>query len=333
MITRRSGNALALGGTDPRSPAEEPRNSRVISYYETMTSRPTWAGLMERVGVSRASVARYLRTLREWGLVGLVASGRTAPYASQPEDGSERTNEAAVYVVCIPAPLAAVDAAADAVDKTETPPAQGGSHLKRERNPPHAHEEKHQKDTATPRDPSLGEALAGLARLTTDENRQLTLWPIHRTPATTMTRRAAAAEVRHRVPALSCLSVRDIAAVLRPFFIAGWCASDVLHALDWRPDGIRWPHDGAPTWTDPSRVRGWVRYRLAGWTRDGEPLRSPEQRKQAIRTEQALERRRVLEKQAQRAALVSADSAPLPWRIRLAQHGYEAPAKINAAAP
>ncbi|MDQ4504462.1 winged helix-turn-helix domain-containing protein, partial [Sinomonas sp. ASV322] len=126
--------------------------------YETMTSRPTWAALAERVGVSRASVARYLRTLREWGLLGIVASGRTAPYASLPEDGSERTNEAAVYVVCAPAPLAVVDAAADAVDKNETPPALGGSHLKREKNPPHTREEKAPKDAATPRAPSCGEA-------------------------------------------------------------------------------------------------------------------------------------------------------------------------------
>ncbi|WP_334173729.1 hypothetical protein, partial [Sinomonas sp.] len=182
--------------------------------YETMTSRPTWAFLMERVGVSRASVARYLRTLREWGLLGLVASGRTAPYASLPEDGSERTNEAAVYVVCMPAPLAAVDAAASAVDKTETPPALGGSHLKREEDPPHARKEKAQKDAAAPRAPFCGEALAGLARLTASDDRQLTLWPLPRTPATTMSRRAAAAEVRHRAPALGCLSVRDVAAVL-----------------------------------------------------------------------------------------------------------------------
>ncbi|WP_334173656.1 hypothetical protein, partial [Sinomonas sp.] len=125
--------------------------------YDTMTSRPTWAGLMERVGVSRASIARYLATLRGWGLLGIVASGRTAPYASLPEDGSERTNEAAVYVVCTPSPLAAVDTAARAVDKTETPPAPGGSHLKKEKSPPHTREENPQKDAASPPTPSCGE--------------------------------------------------------------------------------------------------------------------------------------------------------------------------------
>ncbi|MDQ4504409.1 hypothetical protein [Sinomonas sp. ASV322] len=108
--------------------------------------------------------------------------------------------------------------------------------------------------------------------------------------------------------------MRDVAAVLRPFFIAGWCASDVLHALDWRPDGTRWPHDGAPTWADTSRVRGWLRYRLAGWTRDGEPVRSPEQRRQAARTAQAIERRRVLEKQAEHAARL--DQGDSPEKVR-----------------
>ena len=34
MITRRSVNALVLGGTDPRVADEEPGNSRVISYDE-----------------------------------------------------------------------------------------------------------------------------------------------------------------------------------------------------------------------------------------------------------------------------------------------------------
>lgn len=33
MITRRSVNALVLGGTAPLVPDEEPRNSRVISYH------------------------------------------------------------------------------------------------------------------------------------------------------------------------------------------------------------------------------------------------------------------------------------------------------------
>src|SRR5699024_1183314 len=55
---------------------------------------------------SRATVDRYLRRLREWKLLGIVASGRTAPYAPK---GNGGINERAVYVLSVTRPLNAVD--------------------------------------------------------------------------------------------------------------------------------------------------------------------------------------------------------------------------------
>ncbi|MDN5890456.1 MAG: hypothetical protein L0H57_12275, partial [Yaniella sp.] len=90
--------------------------------YETMTTRPGWAYLTEQTGKSRRTIARALVTLRTWGLIGIVASGRTAAYASLNEDG-ERTNEAAVYVLCTPSPLTIIHSPTpETVDENGTPP-------------------------------------------------------------------------------------------------------------------------------------------------------------------------------------------------------------------
>ena len=83
--------------------------ARQIAYsaaWDTMTSRPTWARLMDTTGVSRRTVARTLELLREVGLIGIVATGRSAGFQPNPADASA---EAAVYVLCVPSPLAPVD--------------------------------------------------------------------------------------------------------------------------------------------------------------------------------------------------------------------------------
>src|SRR5699024_3400718 len=69
--------------------------------FATMTTRPSWAKLGELLGVARRTVARYLQQLRTMGLLGVVASGRSAAYAAKGPDG-QRKNEAAVYVLCVP---------------------------------------------------------------------------------------------------------------------------------------------------------------------------------------------------------------------------------------
>ncbi len=45
----------------------------------------------------------HLWDLRAWGIVGIVASGRSAEYAAKA--GQPATNEAPVYVICRPAGL------------------------------------------------------------------------------------------------------------------------------------------------------------------------------------------------------------------------------------
>lgn len=274
--------------------------------YENMTARPGWEALIEATGTSRTTVARVLRLMVSWGLIGRVASGRQAKYAAAGPDG-ERINEAAVYVLCAPSPLALVN-------KVGTPPALGGSHLKEKKlTHTRAREKSSQNDVAPPRLIPTG-AASGAPAAQVPWRPEL-LWPAHRAPNRHVQRAAAASEIRYRSFPLRCMTTKDVASSCRDFFLAGWTVADILHALDWRPDGTLWPHSGAPDTKDAWRMRGWLRHRLSAWrTEAGEPLRSRDQqasaRAAALRREQEAERRRILERQAERAAQLDAGESP-----------------------
>lgn len=274
--------------------------------YDTMTTRPGWEALIAATGTSRTTVARVLRLLAAWGIIGRVAGGRQAKYAAAGPDG-ERINEAAVYVLCAPSPLALVN-------KVGTPPALGGSHLKeKELTHTRARGKSSQNDVAPPR--LIVEGAASGAPAAQVPWRPELHWPAHRTPKRRIQRVAAASEIRNRSFPLRCMTPKDVASSCRDFFLAGWTVADILHALDWRPDGTLWPHSGAPDTKDVWRMRGWLRHRLSAWRTDaGEPLHSRDQqeaaRAAARRREQEAERRRILERQAERAAQLAAGECP-----------------------
>lgn len=275
--------------------------------YDTMTARPGWQALIEATGTSRTTVARVLRLLVAWGVIGRVAAGRQAKYAAAGPDG-ERINEAAVYVLCTPSPLTLVH-------KVGTPPALGGSHLKRkELTHTRARETSSQNDVASPR--LIVEGGASAAPAAQVPWRPEIQWPTHRTTNRRIQRLAAAAEIRNRSFPLRSMTTKDVASSCRDFFLAGWTVADVLHALDWMPDGTPWPHSGAPETKDAWRLRGWMRHRLGAWhTEAGEPLRSRDQQAAARHADQLrqseAERRRVLERQAERAAQLSQGDSPI----------------------
>ena len=56
-------------------------------------------------------------------------------------------------------------------------------------------------------------------------------------------RRLAGLELQHHALVLRRISTAYVVAVAEPCFDAGWSIADVLHALDWNPQGIRYPHD------------------------------------------------------------------------------------------
>lgn len=282
--------------------------------YDTMTCRPGWQGIAEVVGCHHRTVGRYLAEFEAWGLLGRVAGGRQAQFAPPGPDG-ERINEAAVYVLCVPSPLALLrDVDKQSGDINATPPALGGTYPERkeithtrarEKNPP--------MDVASPRVPNKGAASG--AHLTQVPWRPEIRWPAHRTTRRKIQRLAAASEIYYRSFPLRSMSIKDIASCCRDFLLAGWTVSDVLHALDHKPDGTLWPHSGAPATKDAWRMRGWLGHRLAAWrSSDGEPLRSRDQRASAAadaarRRKEAFQRE-VLTRQTERAARLSEGDCP-----------------------
>ena len=247
-------------------------------------SRPTWAFIQERTGQSRATVARHLAWLRHQGLLATVAPGRRGIFApggalsgtlpgehEVPEENSpsDPGNEAALYVLCEPAPLNLVEDE-EAVDETETPPPLGVKDHPRTRA---------RGDFSTPTEPLRGTDSRAATRPPGGAAwRHLTPWPAGQTPSGKDNMLRAAAELQNRVPALRHLTAQHVRSICREFFLAGWNIIDLHHALDNRPDGTTWPHSGA---NGVENWGAWLRYRLAPWRQQGTVLRSPTQRSTA----------------------------------------------------
>lgn len=230
--------------------------------WTSMTTRPTWSVLGARTGRSRATVARALATLREAGLLGVVATGRSAGYGPMALGGQA---EAAVYVLAVRSQLHLVE---EAGDEHETPTRVAGSN-----SPPGARDVFETATTTPLRGTTLGAAPRPNVLA---PRRQDSLWSSSATARRKDERRSAAAELQRRSFPLRRVSTAWIASATREFMLAGWIINDVLHAIDHRPDGSNWPHDGA---TGVQQVGRWLTHRLSAW-RDphGTVLRSPSQR-------------------------------------------------------
>lgn len=229
--------------------------ARVLAWcasWETMTSRPTWEALCARTGRSRATIARVLVRLRGAGLLGVVATGRSGQYAPAARDAGAA--EAAVYVLCTPAP------AALAVDEDETPT----DHSESEALPPHVRAR--QGRCAADSEPLRG-------RLEGADAPRATPAPVPGSgsrpaapPSSPNSRQderlAPARALQARVPVLRRITDRHVASVIREFVLAGWTTSELVTALDRRPDQVPWPHDGA---AGVGNVGAWLAYRLAAW--------------------------------------------------------------------
>nr|AXV46477.1 hypothetical protein pA44BH1_p33 [Arthrobacter sp.]AXV46514.1 HtH domain protein [Arthrobacter sp.] len=296
-----------------------------MTDYDTMTVRVPWGGrvkcfgeadarpgLAEWLGISRRTVANYLTLLHKWGYLGTVASGRSAVMVREKD---AEGNELPVYVICIPSTLAAVPDALEPadVDKTCTPTAPLGVEPSNEKKfLTRTRTNKPQKGHGYAVNFITGGASAAVP--TFSGNRTVPHWPAHATTKRRGQRWAAAAEIRHRHYALRPLSAKDLASVLKPWLKAGWTVSDIMNAIDRKPDGSQWPHDGAPVTRNTQRLREWLRTRLNAWTIDGHPMHSPDRRKAAQdahnKVLQDLERTRVLERRAKLAAQLDQGASP-----------------------
>ena len=240
----------------------------------TRTSSPGWKYIIKNTGLGKTSVHKWIKWLRERGLLGLVACGRQATHL--PKGSKQTTADQAVYVLCEPL--------VEAEDKRRTIPVPVG-----ELSPPRTREHagsqsKTQEGGATPRQKDILPAFG--APLRSQPTRRLAPWTGTRrvTPAGTRVERRrerlqAAVWLQSRLAlALRGATVPQIAHAIRPYLDAGWHCNDLAAVLDRMPDGRLWPHDGFRGAKHPERI---LARRLKAWTRAGEPLLSPAQRLRA----------------------------------------------------
>lgn len=270
-----------------------------VADFASMTTRPSWSKLAQMLGVARRTVARYLQQLRSMGLLGVVASGRSAKYASKGLDG-QRTNEAAVYVLCIPKRLSGSKSVfatmfgskQRGVDESGTPPSEAGLYLSNKEVNPYTRARK------------MGSRSKEQKRLGVSVEQ--VRWNRHWVPQNRSQQLTAAWRLKQILAnVLGKMSDRDVASCVRWFFDAGWSVDDIHHALDHQPDGSPWPHSGAPETKDPRRLRGWLKYRLNAWLDEAKrPVASLSQQKQQRHERQRYERQVSAEYQLKRKKLL-----------------------------
>jgi hypothetical protein len=291
--------------------------------WQLGTARPTWAVLMADTGLSRRTIARYLALLRAAGLLGVVATGRTA--AATPMALDDGINAAAVYVLTVPHALHLVTSGRHEQDQPEpsqehqgATPAGPAPALTRateavdEDGTPSPSPLVTGKDKPTHARASAPSALGDLTRAEVIAAGG-PCWALGINPLGKNDRLRAAAELVRQDPVLGRITVRHVAALLREWHLAGFTPLDVLHALHYRPDGSPWPHQ--LTVADVVDVPGWVRYRLAAWRQDPQdrtspPAASPSRRVLAEHTLQAARARARAERdEALRAERVAPTAA------------------------
>ena len=243
--------------------------------WTALTTRPTWSHVSRLAGIRRSTVAKYLRLLREEGLLGVVETGSTplirtgVLYGLVPAGAG---NRAAEYVLCVLRPSVTDMSLRPDVDETRTP---SGFHQEARYTPPRAPRRSHQRrrlDARRHAADSRGNACSSKGS------------PV------------PLPDAGPRSPPGICAQSSRI------WWMAGWTPADVLHCLDHKPSGELWPH------TDAVRsVPGWIRYRLGVWLGpDGTPLPSPSQLRHAEHERQRAEQvHRDAEWTALRAAAVS----------------------------
>ena len=292
--------------------------------HTTMTVRITWDTIASKARVSRATVGNALKFLRTHGLLGIVASGRSATYAAKA--GQPATNEAPVYVITrpiglglrphdtpdtTPSPATHPKGAAGTCGNNLEPLPVGGlttyevsSYTRtREKN--------------TQNEPLRGTENHGhgcAVRTHHRDNRQVTLWPANRRISSRSQGLSAAAEILRLMPDLARFSKKNVLNMVKPFFDAGWTISDVHHALDWRTSpglhgkeawGALPQHDReTQSYIDYCRIlRAAILYRLRQWmTPTGEIMTSRSQRAAAASSQARAAARAAAERRNRHAA-------------------------------
>ena len=318
------------------------------------TTRVVNERVAELAGCCVRTVQRWLRRLEQWGLLGLVAGGRSARWAPmvrrEGADGRvvlERRNEAAVRSLVVPEEMAAAvlePVSASLVGRgpvdNEGPARSGcGSRC-------HPYPLLGIVDPRTRARGGLGgeglvplrgaEVFLGAAarpggRVGGDRRRAW--WSPRRTRSTEEGVLGLARELQERMVVLRGCSDRYVMRVIRPFFGAGWSVGDLVTAVDRRPDGSAWPHSGDRGVREPAR---WLIHRLSAWLDSGGvPLSSWRQERRAAHERAMAEREaRMVAREAERARVaaqrVSWGGGPGPGQLAARRAVQEATDRARA---
>lgn len=293
--------------------------------HDSMTVRITWDTIATKARVSRATVGNALKFLRTHGILGIVASGRSAQYAAKA--GQPATNEAPVYVITRPIGLGLRPQ--DAKDTTTTRPTPhppnhttcgnnleplpvGGLTTYEVSSYTRTREENTHNEPLRGTEKLFGHGSA--VRTHHSDHRPVELWPAHRTISSRGQGLSAAAEILRRMPDFARFSKKNVLNMFKPFFSNGWTISDIQHALEWRTTpGLHgkeaWgalPQHNRDTqsYIDYCRIlRAAILHRMNQWrTPTGEIMLSRSQRAAAASNHARAAARAAAERRAQQAA-------------------------------
>ena len=318
------------------------------------TTRVVNERVAELAGCCVRTVQRWLRRLEQWGLLGLVAGGRSARWAPmvrrEGADGRvvlERRNEAAVRSLVVPeemvaavlAPVSASLVGRGPVDNEGLARSGCGSRC-------HPYPLLGIVDPRTRARGGLGgeglvplrgaEVFLGAAarpggRVGGDRRRAW--WSPRRTRSTEEGLLGLARELQERMVVLRGCSDRYVMRVIRPFFGAGWSVGDLVTAVDRRPDGSAWPHSGDRGVREPAR---WLIHRLSAWLDSGGvPLSSWRQERRVAHERAMAEREaRMVAREAEHARVaaqrVSWGGGPGPGQLAARRAVQEATDRARA---
>lgn len=312
------------------------------------TTRVVNERIAELVGCCVRTVQRWLRRLEQWGLLGLVAGGRSARWAPQArtQDAGgrvvlERRNEAAVRSLVVPEELAVASQPAVAASSVGRGPVDNEGPAE-----PHCGLRCHPYPLLgilSPRTRARGglggeglvplrgaEAFLGAAARPggrVGPSRRRAWWSPRRTRSTEEAVLGLARELQERLVVLRGCSDRYVMRVIRPFFGAGWSVGDLVVAVDRRPDGSAWPHSGDRGVREPAR---WLIHRLSAWLDDrGAPQSSWRQERLAAHKRAMAEREaRMVAREAERARIAAQRASwgggPGPGQLAARQAAQEA---------
>lgn len=287
-----------------------------LNQPRSRTILTTWEALAQKLNICRRTVANMLRRLRDAELLTVVATGRSA--ARTPKATGRTRNEAPVYALMVEGQLEGAphspDEADSGVDVSCTPDPVGRDieHMRartREANPTWS------RFAARSFERQRAARAAFHARTA---HRPLTEWSRHATmePMTRLGSRRARKQAIHdlalalqvHAPDTRGATTAGVASAIRPFMLAGWSVADVMHALDWSPQGDK--HLGGASGC--LRVEVWLTKRLALWTQADEPIRPFSQRVEARRAEDRA--RAAAQRERDRRSAASATAAPADFR-------------------